>query len=301
MMNEIKAELRVSPIGDPFISKVTRIRSLRWLFLIIPLGFNVFFLFYPMIDLFKLSVFNDQGFTMEYILKIFSSTVYLQVLWLTLKIALLVTVITLILAYPVAYFLIRMKSQTWKRLLFGAIMIPFWISLIVRTFAWTLLLQDQGVINKSLLALGLIDHPIPLLYNTTGVVIGMSHVLLPYMVLSLYSVMEGIDLRLLQAAEGMGARPMRAFIHVFFPLSLPGVLSGALLVFVLGIGYFITPALLGGANNMMLSMLISENISTTLNWNFASALALLLFVVTLFLLFIGYLLTRNNPVLKEVS
>jgi ABC-type spermidine/putrescine transport system permease subunit I len=151
------------------------------------------------------------------------------------------------------------------------------------------------------MGLGLIDQPLLLLYNTTGVVIGMTHVLLPYMVLSLYSVMEGIDQRLLQAAEGMGARPYKAFYQVFFPLSLPGVLSGTLLVFVLGVGYFITPALLGGAGNTMISMLILDNISTTLNWNFASAIALLLFIVTLLLLFLAYILTRNNPAIKEIA
>ncbi len=287
---------RVSPAYQ-----IMRIKGLQWLLLFLPLAYILFLLVFSMLGLFKLSIFGKNGFTLEYLERIFSTPIYLEVLWLTLKIAFLVTVFVLIFAYPVAYLLVKIESAGWKKAIFAAVLIPFWISLLVRTFAWTVLLQEQGVINKILLGIGLIDKPLPLLYNTTGVIIGMTHVLLPYMVLSLYSVMEGIDRRLLQAAEGLGARPWKAFAQIFFPLSLPGVMSGSLLVFVMGIGYFITPALLGGANDMMISMLIQDNISTTLNWNLASAIALVLFVVTMLLLFLAFLLTKNSPVLKEVK
>lgn len=285
----------------PSPHKLTTLPGLQWLLVIVPLGYIVFLMFFSMIGLFKLSVYDENGFTLKYLMHVFSEPVYLQVLWLTLKISFFVTLAALIVAYPVAYLLVKIESENWKKVIFAAVLIPFWISLLVRTFAWTVLLQEQGVINKALLAMGLISQPIPLLYNTTGVVIGMTHVLLPYMVLSLYSVMEGIDQRLTQAAEGMGARPWKAFVQIFLPLSLPGVLSGSLLVFILGLGYFITPALLGGSNNMMISMLIQNNVSTTLNWHLASALALVLFVVTLLLLFLSYLMTRNHAALKEMS
>lgn len=297
---EMQVESRV-PIRVPATNRWLTMPGLQWVLLAVPLIYILVLMVFSMVSLFKLSVYGDNGFTLEYLSHIFSNTVYLQVLWLTLKVSFLVTVFTLLLAYPISYLLVKIESPKWKKVIFGAVLIPFWISLLVRTYAWTILLQDQGVINKILIGLGIIDKPITLLYNTTGVVIGMTHVLLPYMVLSLYSVMEGIDQRLVQAAQGMGAKPWKAFLQIFFPLSLPGVLSGSLVVFVLGIGYFITPALLGGSTNMMISMLIQDNVSTTLNWNLAAAIALVLFVVTLLLLFLSYLLTRNNPAIKEMS
>src|SRR5699024_701231 len=124
-------------------------------------------------------------------------------------------------------------------------LIPFWISLLVRTFSWIILLQNEGVINQFLMSIGVISEPIKLLYSTTGVVIGMVHVLYPFMFFSLYSVMKGIDQRLVDAAEGLGARPMKAFTQITLPLSLPGILAGSLLVFVMSLGFFVTPALLG--------------------------------------------------------
>jgi ABC-type spermidine/putrescine transport system permease subunit I len=297
-----EAEARVSAKKRlPISHMVTRIPGLHWLLVIVPLAYMVILTFFSMIELFKLAIFDGSGFTLKYLTILISSPVYLQVLWLTVKTSFLVTVFTLIFGYPVAYLLVRTESAVWKKVILAGVLIPFWLSLLVRSFAWTILLQDQGVINKLLVELGLIERPLPLLYNTTGVIIGMTHVLLPYMVLSLYSVMAGIDQVLLQAAQGMGARPLRAFFQVFFPLTLPGVLSGSLLVFVLGVGFFTTPALLGGSNDMMISMLIQNNISTTLNWNLASALSLLLFVVTMLLLLIPYLIIRNNAVVKDVS
>lgn len=284
-----------------FARRVARIPGLHWLLVIVPLAYMVMVTFFSLLSLFKLSIYDKSGFTLQYLTTLLSSPVYLQVLWLTLKISFLVTLFTLIIGYPVAYLMVRTESALWKKAILAGVLIPFWLSLLVRTFAWTILLQDQGVINKILIGLGLIEQPLPLLYNTTGVIIGMTHVLLPYMVLSLYSVMAGIDQVLLQAAEGLGARPLRAFFQVFFPLTLPGVLSGSLIVFVLGVGFFTTPALLGGSNDMMISMLIQNNISTTLNWNMASALSLILFVVTMLLLSISYLFARKNTVLKDVS
>jgi ABC-type spermidine/putrescine transport system permease subunit I len=296
-----KNELRI-PVKRVSLSlRLSRITGLKWLLLFVPLGYIMVLMFFSMFDFFKLSVINDDGFTLEYLSHIFTTPVYLKVLWLTVKIAFLVTFFALIVAYPVAYLLVRTESQLWKKVIFAAVLIPFWISLLVRTFAWTILLQKNGAINKLLLELGIINQPLDLLYNTTGVVIGMTHILLPYMVLSLYSVMEGIDQRLLQAAQGMGARPWKAFMQIFLPLSLPGVLAGSLLVFVMGLGYYITPALLGGANTPMIAMLIESNVNTTLNWHLASALSLVLFVATLLLLLIALLITRSNPMLKELE
>ncbi len=300
-MIEAKKELRIPAERVSFSQRLSRMNGLKWLLLFVPLGYIMILMFFSMFDFFKMSIFNDDGFTLEYLAHIFTTDIYLKVLWLTLKIAFLVTLFSLLFAYPVAYMLVRTESGLWKKIILAAVLIPFWISLLVRTYAWTILLQKNGAINKLLMELGIIAEPLNLLYNSTGVIIGMTHILLPYMVLSLYSVMEGIDQRLLQAAEGMGARPWKAFMQIFFPLSLPGVLAGSLLVFVMGLGYYITPALLGGADTPMIAMLIESNINTTLNWHLASALALVLFVATLLLLFLAFLVSRGNPVLKELD
>lgn len=300
-MIEAKKELPIPTERVSLSKRLSRTNGLKWILLFVPLGYIMILMFFSMFDFFKMSIFNDDGFTLEYLAHIFTTDIYLKVLWLTLKIAFLVTLFSLLFAYPVAYMLVRTESGLWKKLILAAVLIPFWISLLVRTYAWTILLQKNGAINKLLMELGIIAEPLNLLYNSTGVIIGMTHILLPYMVLSLYSVMEGIDQRLLQAAEGMGARPWKAFMQIFFPLSLPGVLAGSLLVFVMGLGYYITPALLGGADTPMIAMLIESNINTTLNWHLASALALVLFVATLLLLFLAFLVSRGNPVLKELD
>jgi putative spermidine/putrescine transport system permease protein/spermidine/putrescine transport system permease protein len=297
MTTKLKTEVPVPSLAPP-LHRLVGIPGLKWLLLLIPLAYTVLLLYYSMISVLKLSVYDENGFTLEYIRQVFTEPLYLKVLGVTLKTACIVTVATLLISYPIAYLLVVMESQRWKKVVMSLVMITLWISLLVRTFTWTVILQDQGVINKMLISLGLISEPIKLLYNTTGVVIGMTHILIPYMVLSLYAVMEGIDHRLVQAAQGMGARPWQAFIQVFFPLSLPGVLSGSLIVFVLGLGYFITPALLGGQGNMMISKLIQENIQTTLNWSMASAISLVLLLATFLLLGLAAWVSRLSPLLK---
>lgn len=283
----------------PVPNKLNEILNPKWIMIVLPLAFILLSVFIPMLNLFKMSIVDKNGFTLKYLTQIFTEQIYLQVIFLTLKIAFLVTLSCLILSYPVAYFIVKVKSPILKKVVLQVIMIPFWISLLVRTFSWMVILQDQGVINSLLKSLGLISKPIPLLYNTTGVIIGMTHVLLPYMVLNVYSTMEGIDRNLVQVAQVMGAKPIRAFWEIFFPLSVPGIMSGSLLVFILALGYFITPSLLGGAHDMTISMLIQNNISNTLNWSLASALALVLFLITLVLLGGLFFLMRNHPALKE--
>jgi len=283
----------------PFSIKLKKIIDPKWIMIILPVAFILITTFIPMINLFKLSVVDENGFTLKYLSQVFTEQIYLQVIFLTLKIAFLVTISCLVLSYPVSYFIIKLKSPTLKKIILQLIMIPFWISLLVRTFSWIVVLQDQGVVNSILKSLGIISQPIPLVYNTTGVLIGMTHVLLPYMILNVYSTMEGIDRNLVQVAQVMGAKPTRAFWEIFFPLSVPGILSGSMLVFILALGYFITPSLLGGAHDMTISMLIQNNISNTLNWSLASALALVLFLITLVLLGGLLFLMRNHPALKE--
>jgi ABC-type spermidine/putrescine transport system permease subunit I len=167
------------------------------------------------------------------------------------------------------------------------IVLPFFTSIIVRTYAWMVLLGRNGIVNQYLMALHLTDAPLPLLYNQAGVVIGMTYVLLPYMVLTVYSVMRGIDPELVRAAHSLGASRLQAFRRVFLPLSLPGIAGGTLLVFILSLGFFITPALMGGPGDMMIAMLIEREVEITLNWAFASALAVVLLALTL-VGFVGY-------------
>lgn len=296
-MERVNAEAQAL-IRVPSLLKLSKLPGIKWLLLIVPLLYMLVLLYYSMVSVLKMSIYDADGFTLQYLKETLTDPVYLKVLWLTVKTALFVTIASLVIGYPIAYLLVVIESPRWKQIILGTVMITLWISLLVRTFAWTVILQEHGVINEMLLSMGIIKEPLKLMYNTTGVVIGMTHILLPYMVLSLHSVMETIDQRLMQAAQGLGARPTRAFFQIFFPLSLPGVMSGSLITFVLGLGYFITPALLGGQGNMMISKLIQENIQSTLNWNLASALSLVLLITTFILLSLAYWLSKLSPKLK---
>ncbi|WP_041700832.1 ABC transporter permease [Clostridium kluyveri] len=299
MMNESIKKEEMMFEKNSTKDKLNNLFNVKWILVILPALFIIVFTFVPMISLFKLSIIDENGFTFKYIAQIFTEPIYLQVIWLTLKTSFIVTAISIVLAYPVAYFIIKTKSSRTKKVILMIIMIPFWISLLVRTFSWIIILQEQGILNTFLKNIGLISQPLDLLYNTTSVTIGMTHVLFPYMVLNVYSVMSSIDIQLVEVAQVMGARPIKAFWQVFFPLSVPGILSGSILVFVLALGYFITPALLGGSKNMLVSTLIQNNISATLNWPLASALSLVLFIITMVLLSILAVLATRNPMLKE--
>jgi putative spermidine/putrescine transport system permease protein len=197
----------------------------------------------------------------------------------TLRTAVLTTLFCLLLAYPYAYVLTRVGSRM-RLLMLGIVLLPFWTSLLVRSFAWVGLLQDSGILNGALRALGIIDEPLQLIRTPLGVLIGMVHVLLPYMVLPLVTTMGQIDPSVLRAAGSLGAGPFRRFFRVFLPLSLPGVLSGSVLVLVLSLGFYITPALLGDARDAMIGETIVQEV-TRYGPVMASALGLVLLVGTL--------------------
>lgn len=282
----------------PLAHRFTAIPGLRWILVIVPLFYLIILLYYSIIGILKLSFFDDTGFTLKYLHGAFTDPIYLRVLWTTVKTALFVTVTTLLIGYPIAYLLTILRSHKWKRLILGLVIITLWISLLARTFSWVIVLQKHGVINNFLMNIGVINQPLDLLYSFPAVVIGMSHILLPFMILNLYPVMEGIDLQLMQAAQSLGSRPWEAFKQIFLPLSLPGVIAGSLIVFINSLGYFITPALLGGSGNTMLAEFIEININTTFNWHLAAALSFLLLVATFLLLFIAFLFSRSSAVLK---
>ncbi|MDP9365130.1 MAG: ABC transporter permease [Chloroflexota bacterium] len=204
---------------------------------------------------------------------------YLRVTIQTLELALGVTAATLLLAYPVAYVLASIRPSR-ANLLLVLVLIPFWTSILVRSYAWMVLLGREGTVNRLITQIGIRDEPVQLLNTRFAVYVGMIHILLPFMVLPLYSVMRGIDRNLLRAAENLGAQPSQVFRRVFLPLSLPGIGAGCLLVFILALGFYITPALLGGQRDVMISMLIAQLV-TQLKWGFASALALVLLVTAI--------------------
>jgi putative spermidine/putrescine transport system permease protein len=208
--------------------------------------------------------------------------IYLNLLGRTFWISAMVTLICLALGYPLAYRLATLPPRQSNPLLI-LVLLPFWTSLLVRTAAWVVLLQKQGVVNGLLQWLGLISEPLPLIYNRFGVYVAMVHVLLPFMVLPLYSVMRGIPPTYLRAAISLGATPAAAFRQVYVPQTLPGIGAGCLLVFILALGYYITPALVGGAADQMLSYFVAFFTIQTVNWGMAAALGSVLIVTTLIL------------------
>ncbi len=210
---------------------------------------------------------------------------FLATLVRTFRISAVVTVICLVAAYPVGYLLTRVSARV-ASLVLVAVLLPFWTSILVRTYGWMVLLGRNGIINRLLLESGVISEPLPLLNNLAGVVIGMVHVLLPYMVFPIYAVMGRIDPGLLSAAAGLGAPGWQIFRRVYLPLTLPGVLAGTTLVFILSMGFFITPALLGGGKVIMIAVLIEKQVREFLDWGFAAALSAVLLATTL-LIYLG--------------
>jgi putative spermidine/putrescine transport system permease protein len=254
--------------------------ALKWLFLLsVPLLFLITFYAYPISQMLLRSFF-DPDFTFRHYIHFFSEEAYLNVLLNTFKMSVSVTLLCLSLGYPVAYLLASLPSRV-SNLLMIMVVLPFFTAILVRTYAWMVILGRNGLINQFLLEWGLISSPLKLMHNLFGVYVGMVHILLPFMILPIYSVMVGIDRNLMKAAQNLGANPARVFLHVFLPLSLPGVGGGCLLVFIIALGFFITPSLLGGISDVMISMFIETQVNQLLNWGFAAAMAVLLLVLTL--------------------
>jgi putative spermidine/putrescine transport system permease protein len=218
--------------------------------------------------------------------KIYETSIYARSLRVTFQTGLIVTATCLLLAYPYAY--VMSRSRTGVAIMLGAlVMVPFWMSLLVRTYAWSVWLKDTGVINWLLLRAGIVDEPVSLIRNTLGVTVGITHIMLPFMILPLFAVMRRISPDYMPAAASLGARPWTAFRLVYLKLSLPGVYAGALLVFVLTLGFYITPALLGSPSNAMFGELIVSQVSEQLNFGVGAALGMVLLVVTLLVLWLG--------------
>ena len=222
------------------------------------------------------SVYHN-GFTLENYRRIWSEDIYWRSFALTFEISLLVTLLALLLGYPIAY-AASIAPKRWGIIILALVVLPFWTSVLVRAYAWLALLQRTGVINQLLRQLGVIDEPLALVHNSFGTIVATLHILLPFMVLPLYATMQQIPRDLMQAGASLGAGPLLTFWRIFLPLSLPGVLAGSTLVFVLTLGFYITPELLGGGRTIMISMLVSRNVELYDQWGAASAVGVVLLV-----------------------
>ncbi len=259
----------------------------RWGLLAMPLvGFLTVVFLVPMALMVIRSVTDPPGVGLGNYAEFFASEADVRVLGNTFYIASVVTIACLLIGYPYAY-LMSIVPQRVAGLLLIAVLVPFWSSLLVRTFAWEVILRDTGLINSVLKATGLISEPLPLIRNTFSVIIGMTQILLPFMVLPLFAVMQRIDPELTRAAANLGAPPFKAFRRVFLPLSYPGVVAGALLVFVLALGFYITPTILGSPRETMISRFIADQVQQRLNWGLATAMAVILMVLTFVVLAIA--------------
>ena len=242
---------------------------------VVPAALFLTIMFAFPVGMMLLKSITDPIFGLQNFEKLIDSPVYLKALVNTIIVSASVTVLCVLLGYPMAY-LMAHSSDRVRRLLVFIVLIPFWSSILVRTFAWMVLLQKRGLINNTLLNLGIIDEPITMIYNRIGVLVGMVHILLPFLILPLYSVLTRIDHSYTSAASSLGAGPVKNFVRVYFPLSFPGIASGSVLVFVMGLGYYITPALLGGPKDLMIAQLIEMQIADFGNWGLAGALAVIL-------------------------
>jgi putative spermidine/putrescine transport system permease protein len=265
-------------------SRRARARANRWGWLVLPAGIFLLLAFgWPLLKLIEDS-FGEPSAATNYGLFTGSSAIYRNALLTTFEISAMVTIVCLLIGYPYAYAM-HTAGKRKAALLGFLVLLPFWSSVLVRTYAWTVWLNTNGIVNDALGHIGI--GPLALLHNNTGTVIGMSHVMLPFMVLSLYSGMRRIDPELLPAAQSLGASPLTAFRKVFIPLSKPGIYAGCLIVFVISLGFYITPTILGSTEHGMISQQIVNLVERQLNFGAAAALGLVLLAATLVVVILG--------------
>lgn len=230
--------------------------------------------------LYQSFVDQEGAWTLAHYARIWNDPGYRATFVLTFEISFLVTGLAILIGFPLSYLLSQLTG-VWAGIGLALVIVPFWTSLLVRTYAWLVLLQRKGLINNTLIDLGLISEPLTLVHNYAGTVVGMLHIMLPFMILPLYASMKRIDLDLMRAASNLGAGPVYAFWQVFFPLSRAGLMAGTLLVFVLCLGFYITPEILGGGRTIMISMLVQRNVELYFEWGAASSVAIVLLVMVL--------------------
>ena len=284
-------------LNETILKKLDRKENYTLFGLTLPYLFLIFFLIIiPVGWLFYMSfIGRDGSLSIENYMRMWKSKAYIRIFITTFKISFLTTLICALLGYPLTYFMSQLSNR-WANICLIGVLIPFWTSLLVRTYAWLVLLQRKGLINNIGLDLGIISEPVKFVHNTSGTLIGMAHIMLPFLILPLYANMKAIDKDCLKAAANLGATPTRAFWTVFFPLSIPGLLAGLLIVFVICLGFYVTPAVLGGGKVIMAAMKISANIELYFSWGAASALGVVLLVVTMIILYIASKLVSIDQV-----
>jgi putative spermidine/putrescine transport system permease protein len=256
-----------------------------WVWTVPALLILCFLYLYPLINVLGISVVEPHPGLGNYAMLAASPGIR-RVFWTTFRISTTATVLSVGLGYVVAYAMVHASSRH-ARLMLVCVLVPFWISVLVRAFAWVVLLRSEGVVNTALFDLGVIGQPLKLVYNETGVLVGTVHYMVPLAILTLYGQLSGIDQRLTMAARGLGAGPWFAFRRIFLPLSVPGIAAAAILVFIFGLGFYIIPALLGGGKTLMLAEYVSVLITETLNWGLGMAMASTLMVLALLLLLVA--------------
>ena len=275
-------------INEDILDRLDRHEKYTLFGLTVPYLILVFgLIIFPIGWLFYMSfIGRDETLSLDNYKRIWESKAYFRIFKTTFQISILTTLLCAVIGYPLTYFMSQL-SKRWANICLIGVLIPFWTSLLVRTYAWLVLLQKKGLINTLAIDWGLWSEPIKFVHNTSGTLIGMVHIMLPFLILPLYANMRTIDKDCLKAAANLGATPTRAFWTVFFPLSLPGLFAGLLIVFVLCLGFYVTPALLGGGKVIMVAMKISDNIELYYSWGAASALGVVLLIVTMIILYIA--------------
>ncbi|MFI4987266.1 MAG: ABC transporter permease [Alphaproteobacteria bacterium] len=253
-----------------------------WLLIAPALVLLAVFYLYPLASVLWISVTEPKPGLGNYAMLLSSGAVQ-HVLLTTARISAITTAVTIILGYAVAYGLVHASPRA-RRWMFLGVLLPLWISVLARAFAWVTLLRNQGLVNQLLASLGLIDQPLQLMWNELGIVIGMVHYMLPYAILPLYANMRGIDARLVAAARGLGATRLQGFLGVFLPLSVPGIVGAGVLVFIFSLGFFVTPAILGGNRILMIAQYISIQILEVVRWGLGAMLATVLMATVLALM-----------------
>jgi putative spermidine/putrescine transport system permease protein len=286
----------------PFSKALSHVAQQKWAFLLLllpPLLFLIMFFIVPM------ALFLREGFvavdphsaarTLSFgnYVHFLGSPDYLKVLWNTLRLGVIVTFLCLLLGYPLAYAMARFGPR-WQRWILVAVISPLMVSVVIRTFAWQVILRNRGPLNDFLIATGITDSPLRLLFTFTGVVIGLVHVFLPYMVLPLASVIEKMDPRLEEAARSLGANVFRRFFEVVLPLSMPGILAGSMLVFTASVSAYVVPELLGGERVQVVPTMVTQQILILLDWQFGAAMATILIMLTLLVLLLYRWLSRHS-------
>lgn len=270
----------------------------RTALLILPLiAFIALFYLTPVFSMLLRSLESGEGWSLSAFKAVLSDSAFWRVMQITMTISLITTALCLLLGYPLAYFIARTRTSVANILLLLVLM-PFWTSILVRTYAWMVLLGRRGVINDTLVNIGLLERPMQLLNTRTAVYIAMVHVLLPFVVLPLYATLKSFDWRLVDAAKGLGAGPVATFRQVTLPLSMPGVAAGAVLVFTLSIGFYITPALVGGPRDMMIAQLIETQVRG-FNWNIAAAMAVVVLAAVLMICALFVRIVPLNPLMRR--